>query len=358
MATTTSWAPQVTEGTIVFRFPDEAGKLAGVRLYQEVSRPRIGPSFTFDRNLGGWILEFPRPEADRLEYMLEIEHDDGTTKMIPDPNNELRVGGPFGDKSEVRMPGYQPPAWLSESAPRGLTESFEVRSRPLRGSLPTIIWSPPDADPLEPLPLLFAHDGPEYAEHSALTHFLEVMVADGQIPRLRAALIGPLDRNNSYSASAAYARSFAHEVMPAVIKKAPTPHGRSMRAGMGASLGALAMLHVHRRNPAAFAGLFLQSGSYFRQRFDPQESGFPRFRRISRFIGEVLTAQTWAHPIRTTVTCGTIEENLANNRAVLDALLRQGYVADMHIDRDGHNWTAWRDTFDPHLADFLGAMWG
>ena len=54
---------------------------------------------------------------------------------------------------------------------------------------------------------------------------------------------------------------------------------------MGASLGALAMLHAHRMHPDLFGGLFLQSGSFFRQRLDRYERGFPRFGRISRFVG-------------------------------------------------------------------------
>jgi len=131
-----------------------------------------------------------------------------------------------------------------------------------------------------------------------------------------------------------------------------------MRVGMGASLGALAMLHVHRSNPVSFGALFLQSGSFFRQRYDKQESGFVRFRRISRFMGRVLTTQEWAHPIPIAMTCGTIEENLANNRATRDALVRQGYEATLQENRDGHNWVGWRDTFDPHLVDLLNYVWG
>ena len=128
--------------------------------------------------------------------------------------------------------------------------------------------------------------------------------------------------------------------------------------GVGASLGALAMLHTHRRNPATFGSLFLQSGSYFRQRFDKQESGFSRFRRISRFMGEVLTSEGWPHPITATLTCGSVEENLANNRATFAALDLQGYEVKLVVNRDGHNWIAWRDTFDPHLVDLINRMWG
>jgi enterochelin esterase family protein len=126
---------------------------------------------------------------------------------------------------------------------------------------------------------------------------------------------------------------------------------------MGASLGGLAMLHVHRRYPATFGGLYLQSGSFFRMRYDKQESGFPRFRRISRFVGQVLTGDDWSHPVPTTMTCGTVEENLVNNRAVKDALVRQGYDVGWEENRDAHNWIAWRDTFDPHLLQLLQKVW-
>ena len=71
------------------------------------------------------------------------------------------------------------------------------------------------------------------------------------------------------------------------------------RAGAdGASLGALAALHVHWLHPAAVGGLFLQSGSFFRQRFDRQESGFERFRRIARFVGEVLRGREFSRRSR------------------------------------------------------------
>ena len=117
------------------------------------------------------------------------------------------------------------------------------------------------------------------------------------------------------------------------------------------------MLHIHRRSPATFGGLFLQSGSFFRQRFDKHESHFSRFRRISRFVGEVLTNEHWMHPIDVTLTCGTIEENLHNNRATHAALERQGYNALLVENRDGHNYVGWRDTFDPHLIDLMARLW-
>jgi enterochelin esterase family protein len=114
------------------------------------------------------------------------------------------------------------------------------------------------------------------------------------------------------------------------------------------------MPRLHRR---AFGGLFLQSGSYFRQRFDPQEAGFVRFRRITRFVGEVLGDRGSFDPIPVKMTCGTVEENLANNRAVAAALAEHGYDVDLVENRDAHNWTGWRDALHPHLLELLQRAW-
>jgi enterochelin esterase family protein len=57
------------------------------------------------------------------------------------------------------------------------------------------------------------------------------------------------------------------------------------------------------------------------------------------------------------MTCGTVEENLFNNRAVAKALGDQGYGVELIENRDAHNWVGWRDTFEPHLARLLGKLW-
>ncbi|MDQ3915519.1 MAG: alpha/beta hydrolase-fold protein [Actinomycetota bacterium] len=349
--------PQVLDDVIVFSLPDPDRALASVRLLQEIRRPRNAPEFLRDVNENVWRAAFLRPRAARMEYLLELHHGDGRHEIVSDPGNPLRASGPFGDKSVLEMPGYEPPAWAGVDAPAGQETPALITSRILRGGMPAIVWAPPDTDPEEPLPLLVVHDGPEFARFSQLTQYLSVMVSIRRLPRMRAGLVGPVDRDNTYSASAAYSRAFAHEILPALGRLAPTPHGRAARVGMGASLGGLAMLVIHRRAPATFGGLFLQSGSFFRQRFDRHEWGFPRFRRISRFVGGVLAVDDWAHPVPVTMTCGTVEENLANNRAVRDALAAQGYDVYLHENPDGHNWVGWRDTFDPHLTGLLTKVW-
>jgi enterochelin esterase family protein len=313
-------------------------------LAQEIARPRLGPALKWVD--GTWRLEFPRADVDRMEYLLAI---DGALR--PDPANPLRAPGPFGDKSYVEWPEYDAPAWLDSVADAGHVEPFEIRCRRLVARVNVLLYTTPDPPGVE-APLLVVHDGPEYAEYSGLTRFLDVMSWEERIPPLNAALIQPVDRNETYSASALYAAALAREIVPAIARRVP----HAQRIGMGASLGGLAMLHAHRRHPRLFDGLFLQSSSLFRQRFDKHESTFPRYRRITRFVGTVLRGLEGARPIPVAITCGTAEENRANNEAVADALRSQGYPAWIALVRDAHNWTCWRDGFDPHLPAVIEAV--
>jgi len=118
---------------------------------------------------------------------------------------------------------------------------------------------------------------------------------------------------------------------------------------MGASLGALAMLHAHVRRP--FDGLFLQSGSFFVPRHDAHESRFPRYRRVVRVTRELQREAGERVPV--TLTCGAAEENVHNNREMTRALREQGFDAELHEVPDMHNFTGWRDAFHPYLTALL-----
>jgi enterochelin esterase-like enzyme len=195
-------------------------------------------------------------------------------------------------------------------------------------------------------PLLVVLDGPEYVRRASLLRLVRRLVAAREAPPHRVVLVVPDDRTETYSASTPYAR--------ALVAALDELAGRRVRrVGLGSSLGGLALLHAHRLEPRAFSGLFLQSGSYFRRRTDPQESRFPRFSRIDRFVGTVLNARDGARPVPTTITCGLDEENYANNAALAQALAAQGYAVDFHAARGGHDWPTWRRALDAHLASLL-----
>ena len=57
------------------------------------------------------------------------------------------------------------------------------------------------------------------------------------------------------------------------------------------------------------------------------------------------------------MTCGAEEENIHNNRLMARTLDALGYDVVLHEVADLHNYTGWRDAFDPHLTGLLERLW-
>lgn len=325
-----------TDGTgVTFRLVDRRRRLARVQLAQDI----VPDGLPFDRVAGEWYLRLDLPPVDRMEYLFELEDHNRKRWTIPDAANPNRAPGAFGEKSVVEFAGYVPPAWLADEP---AASSVDERTN---GELECTLWSPADLPEDRPAPLLAVHDGPEYDSLGSFTHYLGAMIASRSIPPCRAALLNPIDRNAWYSANPDYAAQLC-----AVLEKlAPS----TATVGVGVSLGGLAMLHAHRTHPGTFDALFLQSGSFFTPELDPQESSFDGFAAVTAFVRETHQVAHDERPVPTVLTCGTVEENLANNKLMAGTLDRLGYQSRLHTKRDAHNFTAWRDALHPHLTELI-----
>ena len=345
-----------------FRYPDQDQDLIEVRLE---SRTLGDHHFAYDPATRAWTLRVGLPEADRFEYRLGITRRGGRRESFADPANPLRT--PHGD-AELRRPGYREPAWLAGPKVGGSWRDVEL---PLLTRHSARVWTPDGgADRV-----LVAHDGPDYERFAGLSGYAAATIGAGVVRPFHVVLLPAGERLEWYSAFPAYARNLVLEVLP---KLAAELGGGGPPVGIGASLGALAMLHAQWTRPGSFGGLFLQSGSFFQPRFDRQESGFARWLPIVRFTGRVLrgvpgppgTGKRGPHgpraragrgkpgPIGPVVmTCGTVEENRANNESLAAALREQGSLLTFAANRDAHTWTGWRDALDPHLTSLLRRVW-
>lgn len=305
---------------------------------------------TMRKVTGGWQARLTDLPVDRLEYLLDI-----SGELRPDPSNPRTTGGPFGDHSWIPLPAYREPSWLGQPGIAAERAPLTI-ARTAAGRVDVELWSPEDASNAESLPLLISHDGPEMDAYGELTSYVGTLIAAGRLPRMRVALVSPGPRRNQrYAANPAYARALTTRVVPAIADAVATD-GRPVL--MGQSLGALGALHVAWTSPATFGGLFLQSGSFFTPEIDPQESGFEYWHEVTGFVASVHAASEAAPGSPpTTLTCGTAEENHANNLAMRDQLARVGVETAWGEARDGHTWTCWRDTLDPHLTDLLHRVW-
>jgi enterochelin esterase-like enzyme len=340
-------APIVGGDAIEFSFPDADRRLSAVRLMQDVRVP--GELLDFAWSAGIWTLRIERPPVDRLEYKLELTYRDGGDQSVTDPGNPLTAPGAFGAKSVLELPGYRRPQWLDLAAPEGRSRVLDITTRSVKAGVHCHLWSPQGVETDRPLPLLVVHDGPEYDDLAQLTTYLSALINAGRIPPLRAALLAPGLRDDWYSADGAYTRALCLAVLPQLKKTVAT----TRTIGMGASLGALALLHAHRGHARSFDALFLQSGSFFHARLDAHERRFSNYERVVRAVDTVLRAKGHREPVPVVLTCGEIEENIDNNRIMARALAAQGYDVALHEVRDVHNYVAWRDAFDPHLTGLL-----
>ncbi|MDQ6875768.1 MAG: alpha/beta hydrolase-fold protein [Actinomycetota bacterium] len=338
--------------SVTFEVADPDRRLCSVRLWQEVGLPV--DRLTFARTGPNWVLRIDRPPVQRMEYLLRLAHVGGAVETVPDPANPAWVPSAFGPHSVVEFPGYAPPAWLGAPAVDGSWNSLRVAGRALGADVEVRIWCPAGMPAGAPLPLLVVHDGPEYDALASLSRYCAAAIAGGVLPAHRLALLAPGHRDEWYSCSTPYADALTAAVLPALRIAAPAP---AAPVGMGTSLGALAMLHAQRRQPGSFSALFLQSGSFFTPRFDAHEVRFGRYPRIVRFVADTLRAPTAREKVPVAMTCGAIEENVANNRLMAAALAAQGYPVHLDEVADVHNYIGWRDAFDPFLTDLLHRAW-
>src|SRR5690606_40986479 len=127
------------------------------------------------------------------------------------------------------------------------------------------------------------HDGPDYLEHAALGRYLSVLAADGEAPPTRVLALTADPRDRLYGACDEYAQALVAAVLPRANEHAPT----TAVVGLGASLGALAVLHAEWRHPGTFGAMLLQSGAFFTPATDPQERGFPAWDAVTGLVAEV-----------------------------------------------------------------------
>src|SRR6476619_6442956 len=93
----------------------------------------------------------------------------------------------------------------------------------------------------DPLPLLVAHDGPEYSRRAHLVSTLRAATEAARMPPTRVVLLEPGARNERYAANPDWAGALTGHVLPTVQTAYPTAGRPTL---MGASLGALASLQA------------------------------------------------------------------------------------------------------------------
>lgn len=244
------------------------------------------------------------------------------------------------------------PDWLTAPAVSGRCTGLELPSA-LTHPLPVQVWTPKGLSAKTPAPLIWCHDGPDYVEQASLLQWAGAHIAAGDLPAFRLVLARPVRRMQWYSGSERYLRSVDRAI--AALRDRYAVCGPL--AVMGASLGGLTSLLVALRRPDV--GVVLsQSGSYF-WRGGP-ETGWTWFDRVVRTTDAIKAGE---RPLARTdllvgMTCARRESNHDNNRAVVQALRKQGLSVRWKAVAGGHDYPSWRNALDPMWPQLLARVWG
>jgi enterochelin esterase-like enzyme len=164
----------------------------------------------------------------------------------------------------------------------------------------------------------------------------------GLVRRRDALLVDSARRDEDFSCNPRWAAKTAAEL------------ANEASVGVGSSLGALALLHLHwTQRPSPLAGLLLQSGSFFHGRTERYERGFRRFDRVHRFVDRVLAGRRPPRRVPVTMTVGLEEQNRENNRPLAEALAAGGWDVRLVEHPGGHDWDAWRLALREELPRLL-----
>jgi enterochelin esterase family protein len=327
---------------IVFRYPDPDHRAAGVRLWCDLD---LGVDPAMSPTDAGWELRVPMPQLDCLEYLFQVDRGADGEEMVVDPGNRDVKDGAFGPHSWLALPGYREPRWLGLDPVEGVRREI---------AFDATVWQPASVASNDRLPMLVAHDGPEMDRYGQLTSYVAALVGAGELPPMRVALLAPGPRDERYAANPSYPSQLGRTALTKLLRQYPSDH---LPVLTGQSLGALAALHATWSQPAVFGGLLLQSGSFFTEELDSQESGYSRFGDVTGFVAGVHAAGSAPPLPPVAMTCGTAEENQANNIAMRDTLRGLGVDVDWGEARQGHTWTCWRDLLDPYLTRLLQRVW-
>lgn len=232
----------------------------------------------------------------------------------------------------------------------GSTMEFSAPGWELQCDVPVEVITPAGFSDDAPLPLVIANDGPEYKTRAGLvTHCMRLIEQRSVMPH-RIGLVEPVmgKRNEWYSASPDYTRVFAESVVSAIREKFTTTEC----IGVGASLGAVAMLKCARDYPGLLRGLFMQSGAFYLRGIDDVRSNFENYDNVASFVEEVISEQTMESPVPIAMTCGD-EDNMDGNVVMAGVLGRQGNdVVALYVP-GRHNFEVWDKSIEPALGELL-----
>lgn len=273
---------------------------------------------------------------------------DDEGQVRADPDVPERADNPwYPELSCVRGPRYRPHPLAAPDPDAAAGRTRRLRVEDAAGTTRRATLYEP-AGLSGPAPLVLVHDGTAYQRIGRLPAVLEAALAAGRVRPARLAFVDPSRperRADEYGFDAEYQAFLRDVLVPRLRDEADAEGGLVL---LGASLGGLASAQLAMHDPAAVAGVALQSPALLGAPDEPTFYGTER-----SWLLETLEADDRALPWRVYQEVGTMDWLHDVNAEVAERLAERADAHRYEVRTAGHNWTFWRDGIAQALEHLL-----
>jgi enterochelin esterase-like enzyme len=194
----------------------------------------------------------------------------------------------------------------------------------------TVLLPPSYSHSRRRYPTLYLHDGSEdWLEKGRLLSTLRRNSAEAGFPEFVVVLPEPEERTREYKLNRNHLRYIVEELVPCIDTQFRTLRRPDRRIVHGVSLGGLVSVWLGLKHPELFGAAGGQGGAYWCNQ-----------RRIIREVRRMEPVQT-----RFFLSCGELDGNLSDNRALAQALRSKSIECHYEEVRGQHSWACWARNF-------------
>ena len=252
--------------------------------------------------------------AARIEYLIAYRD-----RFVIDAGNPRTVPAPAGPpRSELRMPGYQPPTPLPQPHRHGTIEEVGFVSR--GGDRRRIRVYVPSSQKVSSI--LYVHDGDIVLDKLELPALLDSLIEARHVAPVIVAFIDAVDRHDDYEPGSPFRTVLLDEIVPSIERRfaGTNPH----RAIMGLSRSTVGALDTCVNGGIPFDACILVAPAIAPRQFG---TVLPQTGTTTRFA---IATGTYDIPL------------VADARALRDELQRRRLAVRYSEQPQGHNHTAFR----------------
>lgn len=307
------------------------------------------------RNTDLWYAVANFPRDSRTDYQIVLND----SKWILDAANPHTRGSWSGPVSVLTMRDFRVTEFTQrrEDVPQGtLTDWTALESTAWGAPINYRVYTPPNYDTLEQLPVLYVTDGNDFSREreGAMPVVLDNLIADGKITPVMAVFIDARDPKNLsdnqretqlIQRSEAFANFITSELIPTVDAQYHTNATREGRVLVGTSYGGVFSIFAGLKYPEVFGNLALFSPAYW---VLDSPSG-----RMSQFVRDALAKKS-AAPTKIFMSGGIPDWDVGKLEPRAKLFRDRGDKIQLFHSQEGHSWGAWSGLMDEMLEYFFG----